>query len=849
MRRTSIFWLALFALFISTTAWAAVPQALHYSGKLDTAGGVFTGTIEVAFALYAEETGGGSFWSEKLAVSVVKGRFDVQLGKKTAIKPTDLDVEALYVGVAVGEDDEMERMLISSVPYALNAIEAVNAVLLGGLPASEFATLAYLEAYTLAGLQNCQGGAVPTWDKTKEAWICGEGGGSGTTYSAGAGLALKTGVFSLDTSGCAANEVLKRTSQNDGWECVADATSGTTYSAGTGLSLSGTTFGLKNPTSSVIGGLKAKTCSSGQFVSALGSNGSAICGTPSGGSGGSYSAGTGLSLSGTTFNLNTPTSSAIGGIKAKTCSSGQFLSALGTNGSATCGTPSGGSGGSYSAGTGLSLSGATFSLRAPSTNTIGGIMAKNCSSGQFVSVIGTNGSVSCGTPSGGGGGGSYTAGDGLNLSGTKFSLSNPTSTVIGGVKSKTCTNSQFLRKLDANGALTCATDANTTYSAGNGINLTSTTLSANTEVVQARVSGTCGAGKSIRVIKADGTVTCETDTDTTRSDGDIEAVVAAAGYVPGPHVVSSAANVATVSASSGDYTTLAWAMFYASTWCTGATATNRCVIRLGAGTHTVDAEVTIPSNMDIVGEGATNTVITRAGGSDNIYSAGVLQMSDNTSLRDVTIQNTGSTSHKFSAGVYVTNSSNVTLDRINVDVSGAKEGVGGMNIGVRVDSSTVIMNDSTIKVHTAGLGTPSAVGLHNYDLTGHCGADCRLVVNRTTIDVAGGDDLTKGLWSTRELALTDVIVAATGTTPKTSDIVALSLIANGDSPGNNEQMTIDHCRIASAGIGVYRSGGMVRILYSTVSSVWVTSTQTSWLLCYNSYNESYESLSLEGCSD
>ena len=107
MRRTSMIGLVVFALFISTAALAAVPQTLHYSGKLNTAGGAFTGTIEVTFSLYAGATGGDSLWSEKLAVSVVKGRFDVQLGATKAIKPSDLDVEALYVGVAVGEDDEM----------------------------------------------------------------------------------------------------------------------------------------------------------------------------------------------------------------------------------------------------------------------------------------------------------------------------------------------------------------------------------------------------------------------------------------------------------------------------------------------------------------------------------------------------------------------------------------------------------------------------------------------------------------------------------------------------------------------------------------------------------------------
>jgi hypothetical protein len=49
------------------------------------------------------------------------------------------------------------------------------------------------------------------------------------------------------------------------------------------------------------------------------------------------------------------------------------------------------------------------------------------------------------------------------------------------------------------------------YSAGTGLSLTGTTFSVNTSAVQSRVTATCAAGSSIREILADGTVTCQTD--------------------------------------------------------------------------------------------------------------------------------------------------------------------------------------------------------------------------------------------------------------------------------------------------------------------------------------------------
>jgi hypothetical protein len=73
---------------------------------------------------------------------------------------------------------------------------------------------------------------------------------------------------------------------------------------------------------------------------------------------------------------------------------------------------------------------------------------------------------------------------------------------------QTCSGSDKAVGIDISGLLVCATDQNTTYLAGTGLTLTGTTFAVNTSAIQARVTGTCATGSAIRVVAADGTVTC-----------------------------------------------------------------------------------------------------------------------------------------------------------------------------------------------------------------------------------------------------------------------------------------------------------------------------------------------------
>lgn len=81
-----------------------------------------------------------------------------------------------------------------------------------------------------------------------------------------------------------------------------------------------------------------------------------------------------------------------------------------------------------------------------------------------------------------------------------------------------------IRAINPDGTVICETDTDsggdiTAVTAGTGLTgggtTGSVTLNADTDYLQRRVSATCAVGRSIRAINADGTVICEVDTDTT----------------------------------------------------------------------------------------------------------------------------------------------------------------------------------------------------------------------------------------------------------------------------------------------------------------------------------------------
>jgi Chaperone of endosialidase len=119
---------------------AVVPPITKFNGVLtDAHGKPQTGVVGVTFALYQEAEGGAPLWMETQNVHTDQlGRYTVTLGSTTTQGlPLDLFAsgQARWLGVQPQGQEEKARVLLVSVPYAL---EAKDAETLGGQPASAF---------------------------------------------------------------------------------------------------------------------------------------------------------------------------------------------------------------------------------------------------------------------------------------------------------------------------------------------------------------------------------------------------------------------------------------------------------------------------------------------------------------------------------------------------------------------------------------------------------------------------------------------------------------------------------------------------------------------------------------
>ena len=126
----------------TTAPLTTVPRLVRISNAFHPANGLATSPVEgITLSIYREEQGGAPLWHETQNVNVdSEGRYSVLMGATLNDgMPLELFTsgEPRWLGVQFQRTGEVEqpRVLLTSVPYALKALDADT---LGGLPASSY---------------------------------------------------------------------------------------------------------------------------------------------------------------------------------------------------------------------------------------------------------------------------------------------------------------------------------------------------------------------------------------------------------------------------------------------------------------------------------------------------------------------------------------------------------------------------------------------------------------------------------------------------------------------------------------------------------------------------------------
>ena len=169
----------------STAIAPVIPQQVRYAGKLANRAG---DTVEAVFRIYAAAEGGDPLWTETQKITMGEdGSYTVLLGAASAAglpQTVFAGGVARWVGVSVERAPELDRTMLTSVPYAMKAADAEA---LAGHAAADFVT-----RDQLAALAAVQTSATPAFQP--------EGGGTVTGSGTSGNVPLWTGALTQGNS-------------------------------------------------------------------------------------------------------------------------------------------------------------------------------------------------------------------------------------------------------------------------------------------------------------------------------------------------------------------------------------------------------------------------------------------------------------------------------------------------------------------------------------------------------------------------------------------------------------------------------------------------------------------------
>ena len=160
-------------------------------------------------------------------------------------------------------------------------------------------------------------------------------------------------------------------------------------------------------------------------------------------------------------------------------------------------------------------------------------------------------------------------------------------------------------------------------------------------------------------------------------------------------------NVVTVAKENGDFVSLQAAM----NSITDASATNRYVVKLAPGFHNLRSILFIKPYVSLVGEDRRNTIVRRLPSLDGEGSGtAVIQLSDNTSVRKLTIRNVGGQLSSVGVVVRSDKRKSILIDEVDIHVFGGlrvNRGLDCMSSHFQITNSNIVVKGgkSTLKNH------------------------------------------------------------------------------------------------------------------------------------------------------